>query len=528
MIPGREIRTHQTVPEKSVSVEGTLFALACAVLLGFGAALFMSAPPGAPAGSAVPAAPGPSAPRAQQSLNADPANIANPVRPSFDCNTVRSAVLTLVCKTPALAALDQQLAAVYRQALTASSNPNSVKRDERLWIAARNNASADVETVTSFYTTKISELKAIVSQAGSTPDGAAAATDPTSQAMTFRYRGTTKLEAAMDFDFRFIYAEGEITDGTAARFASFLDANSITPGAVVIFDSPGGLVSEALKLGEEIRGAGLSTSVKSPNAGSNGKPTDPIAGCFSACALAFLGGVQRTVPANALFGVHQLSTSTSLTSAQALQFAQSAMGAIDAYASEMGVKSQFLYQLTRATSDGINLLSPYQLDEHNVTTPEFRTAWNVQPIDGRFYLVSSTETHGGLDKMAVNCGVAGPELVFMFNTTGRYMQDTLDDTTDYGLEFDNAHMDLLPAEIVQPVKKLDDRYVITVISLSSRIAHELQSAKSVTFEMMAPSHATYSGWKMDFANGRDLFTSFLKSCGAPADTSSTESQPAAH
>ena len=170
--------------------------------------------------------------------------------------------------------------------------------------------------------------------------------------MTFRYRGNTKLEAAMDFDFRFIYADGAITAGTADRFAAFLNANSISPGAVVVFNSTGGLVVEAIELGKEIRKAGLSTSVKEVKAAADGTIEGPPKGCFSSCTLAFLGGVERTVPQQALFGVHQLSTDAAMTSAQALQFGQSAMGIIVEYASEMGAKAQFVSELTRATLMG--------------------------------------------------------------------------------------------------------------------------------------------------------------------------------
>ena len=68
-----------------------------------------------------------------------------------------------------------------------------------------------------------------------------------------RYSGVT--------DFRFIYADGPITLGTAERFRRFVNTNQIKSGATVIFNSPGGSVSEALEVGRQIRAAGFDTSV---------------------------------------------------------------------------------------------------------------------------------------------------------------------------------------------------------------------------------------------------------------------------
>jgi hypothetical protein len=124
-------------------------------------------------------------------------------------------------------------------------------------------------------------------------------------------------------DFRFIYANGPFTSGTAKEFASFIESKRISAGAVVIFNSPGGLVSEALELGRAIRAAGFDTEVgvQERTASSRGE-------CYSACTLAFLGGVNRTIPSEAVFGVHRFSTDTVLSSKEALDFGQIQMSEI--------------------------------------------------------------------------------------------------------------------------------------------------------------------------------------------------------
>jgi hypothetical protein len=133
--------------------------------------------------------------------------------------------------------------------------------------------------------------------------------------MTFEYK-VDHFPGVMDF--RFIYADGAITKGTAERFANFVKDKQISDGAVVIFNSPGGLVAEALEFGRLIRTSGFETSLGTKDR------KDGV--CFSACTLAFLGGVRRTTESNMLFGVHRVSTKAPLTSAEALDMGQISIG----------------------------------------------------------------------------------------------------------------------------------------------------------------------------------------------------------
>ena len=332
------------------------------------------------------------------------------------------------------------------------------------------------------------------------------------QDMTFKYAGNSKLMAALDFDFRFIYATGEITAGTGAKFEELVRKNAIKPGAVVIFNSPGGSVAEALELGRAIRASGFNTDVEGKTRDKKGNVTGPAGACFSACTLAFLGGVERFVSDDAFFGVHQVSTSINLTSGQALELGQLTIGEIVEYASFMGAKPEFVYELTRTSPADINLLSPEKLQALNVTTPRFKTDWKIKSVQGVFYLLATTNTNGGVDKMILSCINASPTLLFMFNTTGQFKADTLSYTTDYGFEFDKYHMDLQPSEVLQKVSDGQGDYVVATIQLSARILERLRSTNDLTFEMMMPSHTTYAGWTMDFANGRDQFFSFLQTC----------------
>ena len=84
------------------------------------------------------------------------------VSPSFDCSRVQSAALKLVCNTPDLANLDQQLASAYRDSLAKSSSPLALRKEERAWIRNRNNSNEDVDGLRAMYQSRIAALKAIV------------------------------------------------------------------------------------------------------------------------------------------------------------------------------------------------------------------------------------------------------------------------------------------------------------------------------------------------------------------------------
>jgi hypothetical protein len=99
-----------------------------------------------------------------------------------------------------------------------------------------------------------------------------------------------------------VLARGEIDTDTAKQFRTFIAQNKIERGALIVLNSPGGETMSSLKLGNMIRQARLSTTVRKFENGRfvrGGR-------CASACTYMFLGGVERSVGEGARLGVHQL------------------------------------------------------------------------------------------------------------------------------------------------------------------------------------------------------------------------------
>jgi len=77
---------------------------------------------------------------------------------SFDCAKASTAVEGSVCGNPSLSALDEQLAATYKQARSVSSNPDAILTEQRSWIKTRNACGANISCLTAAYQQRIAAL----------------------------------------------------------------------------------------------------------------------------------------------------------------------------------------------------------------------------------------------------------------------------------------------------------------------------------------------------------------------------------
>lgn len=112
-----------------------------------------------------------------------------------------------------------------------------------------------------------------------------------------------------------IYATGEIDENTGREFERFVKQNKL-PRSIVFFNSGGGSLSGAIKLGKLIRQMGFDTGVASYKAGT----TRHEGICASACTYAFAGGVSRYYEAGAArLGLHQFYSTDNVISNRSSQ-----------------------------------------------------------------------------------------------------------------------------------------------------------------------------------------------------------------
>ena len=136
--------------------------------------------------------------------------------------------------------------------------------------------------------------------------GPAVAASPSNAPMRFeiKYNGGNCSQCT------WIHAEGVIDRDTPKRFEEFVAKyrrSTSDSAKTVVLHSPGGNLLGGMRLGEAIRRQGLDTRLADDGPKIPGKDAyaDLKSECYSACAYAFLGGVNRYIDKETRLGVHQ-------------------------------------------------------------------------------------------------------------------------------------------------------------------------------------------------------------------------------
>lgn len=148
-----------------------------------------------------------------------------------------------------------------------------------------------------------------------------------------------------------VYLKGYIDTGATARLERLLDGQRIR-SAVVYLDSPGGHVVEAMALGRLLRARRLATSVGAHAA----NVVVPQAGhCYSACPIAYAGGVRRSLEPGSVLGVHRAENSVPVPDEPAFQGVVTAQ--VRGYLVEMGVNPELATLMSGVPHDSIRNLT---------------------------------------------------------------------------------------------------------------------------------------------------------------------------
>jgi hypothetical protein len=149
---------------------------------------------------------------------------------------------------------------------------------------------------------------------------------------------------------RVVYGVGDITPQTPAAFRAFLAAQPHVRERTVglVLNSQGGNLMAGLELGQAIRDAGWSTLTGLTYQAADGSRV--MAVCYSACAWAFAGGVERVMYTDGALGVHRFygAAEAQITADQAEAWSQKTTATINLYLDHMGV-SRYLQDLASLT-----------------------------------------------------------------------------------------------------------------------------------------------------------------------------------
>lgn len=156
-----------------------------------------------------------------------------------------------------------------------------------------------------------------------------------------------------------ILASGAIEKLSSDQFAEF--TQTYPAGSIVILQSLGGDLIGGLRLGQAIRSRGFHTYLPAQTPFTEEKS---LGKCFSACAYAFLGGLERRVDDTAQYGVHQFRGNGKELDAIQTQKLSAILGR---YIDSMGANRQLL--------DDAMLTDPGKV---RLINAQLRKAWRVE------------------------------------------------------------------------------------------------------------------------------------------------------
>lgn len=240
----------------------------------------------------------------------------------------------------------------------------------------------------------------------------------------------------------FIQAIGTITEATPAKFAEFVENTETAPKRIRLH-SPGGNLAAGLKLGEAFRELGFATEVgadreigtdeevcpEKPNVLTYCTTPRPFFGnrasvrkpgtCASACAYAFLGGVERAFQSPSKLGFHRFYIADTLSkpigellAGKVMDDAQQQTASLVLYALKMGVDAEVVALAAEAGADDMHWVSDEEAIGLGIRyQPNSWKPWRLETRRGG--VVALSEIFDGSSSMMAYClsnGMAFVEL----------------------------------------------------------------------------------------------------------------------
>ena len=161
-----------------------------------------------------------------------------------------------------------------------------------------------------------------------------------------------------------VLLSGQIADGDALKFVEFIKNTKGLPLEFVALHSPGGSITEAMTIGEEIRERGLKTLLPGHSY------------CYSACPYIMAGGVERIFSSYSLLGVHQhyFPKNMLIPVFFAVQTVQEGQAKTFRHLKQMGISTEIMEHILSTPPEEIYVLSIEELQRYNFATDLIKPA----------------------------------------------------------------------------------------------------------------------------------------------------------
>lgn len=302
-----------------------------------------------------------------------------------------------------------------------------------------------------------------------------------------------------------IYAEGQIEHGDNERLSKAIADAGIDSG-VVLFNSPGGSLTDGVLLGETIRKLGLSTGIAKYENGLMAKSGI----CASACAYAFAGGVHRYYEAGQQsLGVHQFYAAPDAKGISSGE-AQEISGLLVAYLKTMGVDPVAFTVSSSAGPDGMFWLTTQQAEDLLLATNGVsQTTAELKQAQGSTYLAVEQDHADSLGRFLFFCSAGKIIAVGGYVTTPEDSRQKYDWATWSALKVDSQQ---IQRSLKDPKTLNQNDSMISAPRILSRLeVDSLLKSRSVGLVFGADGMVSY-GSSADLSQVMEKVREFVANC----------------
>lgn len=334
---------------------------------------------------------------------------------------------------------------------------------------------------------------------------------------TIRYNHTT-----------IFVVDGPIEIGDSEKFKRAWEAEAYDAFEyIVALDSPGGNLGEGIELGEFFRKNNVTTNVAKYSSkpplqdeweySANAEQL-PAAECYSACALAFMGGLERTVDEGSKIGFHQFSgkdgNSNRVSNSQLETSTQSISALVSSYLRRMGAKQELFEIMSSTPPNEMYVLSRTQLTDLEVTPSEKFKNFMLKPKSGEIVAnaINPRSSRGmqKLHEIDFFCWKGKPTINFYAKTADEGLSPEQISFVDGGW---SAFNDARTFEFGSDTAKLyPNQKILATLTLDKKIARELLKGNFSVFVNSMTANGFHLGGHIEATEGDEAIMASLKSC----------------
>ena len=306
-----------------------------------------------------------------------------------------------------------------------------------------------------------------------------------------------------------IYASGLIDEDADKRLEEVIQRNNIPHHSDIFLHSGGGSLAGGMKLGKVMRKYLLHSNVGQLDLSSKSQGSPKAGNCYSACAMAYLGGEYHFLMTGSVYGIHRFYLDKQTK--QDADLAQMMSAVVVEYIRSMDVNTEIFTLASRAGRDEIVTPSQEMLVRlsvvNNGTKP---TKWTIESVPDGIYLKGEQQTWRGTDKFMITCAPGEPVGLYAIFDAGMNVEDALNF---------NAETLMVDATKISLAGRRERKQIVNgKINLSfavdATILNAIGNGKTVGILLQPTTEAaTYLGFQsMPFDEGRAKLPGFLRVC----------------